>query len=352
MDERFDIIIPSKRPALEKIYKNDALNKHFNKVYLADYGAINNFVKKASVIFNASNGISMYLNEKLDNDYTDLFFWNPSEFFYVLYAYLECNNRFKVHVYADAFGGYTVDAPDKPCDIDGIYEISEGFMGDYPVFKTGIMDYLFKKKYNVPYVRDMNFDYYMFKPELSIIERTHDVVELPCNEFRDSIDLINAVYEYNKEYHIQNRWVFLTNVFGEKREIKEDEKILDIVALELEKDGLSIKPHPRQDANAFSKYSVDVINTVFTMESYSLNNDLEDYVFISDESSSIFYSALVLEKKMTVIWLRSLFPGSKIYHEKLWRFFVNKMIENGCRSFEPHSEGELKETIRMLKNEI
>ena len=350
MDEHFDIIIPSKRSALEKIYNNDAFIKHFNKVYYADYDAINNFVKKALVILDAGSGISMYLSEKLDNDYTDLFFWNPSEFLYVLYAFLKCGNDFKTHIYADAFGGYTVDAPDKPCDIDGINEMSKGFVGSYPFFKFGIWDFLFKKKYKVPYVRDMDYDFYMFKPELSVIKRTHNVVELSCNEFQNNIELLNSVYGYNNDYHIKNRWVFLTGVMGEKREIKEDEKIIDIIARELEAEGLSIKPHPRQDASVFFKYSVDVIKTVFTMECYSMNNDLKDYIFISDESSSIFYTALVLEKKITVIWLRSLFNGSKVYHDKLWRFYVNKMIENGCRCFEPKSEEELKNTIRMLKN--
>ncbi len=87
------------------------------------------------------------------------------------------------------------------------------------------------------------------------------------------------------------------------------------------------------------------------MELFFLNNNLEDYVFISDESSAILLSTLVFEKRIKVIWLRELFDGFKIYNNEVWRIYIDMMREKGCTCYEPQNMTELQDILGRLNSE-
>lgn len=341
--ELFDIVIPSHVRTLVELKDKGLFDSVFDHVFCADYNSAYNVARKLKVILDIKKGIRLYFGCDISNDYSDLFFWNPSELFFVLNAYFNFSNAdVRVHIYADAFGGYIVDSPDSPQDYAG------QCWDDYPVFKNGFWNVLFKTRYRTRYVRDMDYDFYMMKADLSIIKRNHAVVEIPSLDLANDLELINHVYNYRNDNKIDYRWIVLTNVWGERHDVEIEKRILQEVITALPSVDTIIKPHPRYGAEFFGSFNVNVIEADFPLELYLMNNNVEDKVFISDESSAILFSALVLDIRITVIWIRALYDGSKIYDDELWKYYNRKMVENGCKIFEPKTEKELRTIINLI----
>ena len=328
-DDYFICVMINGASDLSGIYEKLLVNRVFDEIYLADAHSINCFWKKAISLLNLSVALYMFLGTKFDfYSITDVFFWNPSNFLFVLLCYLKRHRQsYNLHIYCDAFGGYTVEAPGDPTY----------------VFCNGVWDYLFREIYKPISIEVSDYDFYCFKPDICPFTRKHPVWEVPVEPMlgEEERKLLNDIFSYDESFSIKQRFIVLGNVPGEIKDQNESDAALRIISNIVPKDELVVKAHPRVKQTYYEAFGIDVIAKVFPFELYCLNNDIADKVVIADQSSSVFIPALIYGKQCTVIWLRNLLPGVNVYNDEMWNWFNSLMSKNGCTVFDVGSEEEL-----------
>ena len=341
-ETRFDIAVTYKPDSLYLIQRSGKLEDVFDKTYLIDEKSINSWFKKTEVLIGIKNAVRTLYHPVLDTDYTDIFFWNPSECLYCAYVYLMKFQSVKLHVYADAFGGgYTCDSPD------------DGWPKDYAIFKNGIWDYLFKKKYGVKSIREYSFDYYMFRDEISLVDRKREVRTVPLLDFckNGELDFFNMFYGYKRLDGLSEKYCFIANCLGEKADPQYEKQIVKTILDIVGNENFMIKYHPRDTGDTYTDYNVNVLSIDYPLELFILNNNCNEYVFIADESSTVFYVSLLMKKKIRVLFLRSLYSGIKIFKDYEWDWYVEKMKEEGSVCYEPRDVNELRMILLKLEAE-
>lgn len=336
-EEAFDLLITNGNTKIIDIKNGRKLEGIFDNVYYADVFANNNIIKKCIGIISLKAVLKLYLmdNKTLCKDYTDLFFWNPSELFYIVSSYLGKNVRY--HVYGDQLSAFTMDSPDE--------DITE-----YCFYKRGLFNNAFKLRYKPKRVDSIDFDFYMFRPDLSCCTRKHSVVEIPSTCFDNSvfISMISDIYDYDKSFSIKQDYIYFGNVAGEEKDYKSTFEVLKKLIEIVPREELIVKPHPRMGKEYYKDYDVDIVDKVFPWDLYCLNNDISNKVFITDVSSAVFIPAFVYGKRFTVIWLRNVIKGNKIF-EKEWDSLICNLEACGCKSIEINSIDEIRVAIENIR---
>lgn len=291
-NEPFDLVLSDECPGLELIYENGCLNDVFDYVYYAKTKNISRLDRIVGLLF-PRRVLRKALGKKM-LFYSDIFFWNPDRIFY--FYYMELNRlrkKFRLHVYGEGIAGYTMEGPDSDRE-------SEYFQYSHKVLNDFV-----RKKYSVKKVVDMEYDYYMFAPENTLITHKKKVVEIPPVDVSDDkrIKLYNKIYKYNNDIVLSEKYVFLASVPEETTDPdlyrKSIRKICSIVG----EDNFIVKLHPRTPEREIGLIGVKVVQQCFPWELYCMNNDISNKVFITENSSAAILPSILFEKRPQIVLL-------------------------------------------------
>lgn len=336
----FDIVLSNSIPEVERIISSCTLKTIFDEVYLANTDALNRMDKKIWGILSLKCAINKIIGTDLVGQYDDLFFWNPNTAFTCIYLYLKNNNKdMNVHVYSDCFVGFFREDPFALLKCG------------YPVYCDGTYDRLFRLRNGEFTYNKLSFDYYMFRSDISPIIRRRRTIDVSTDLFRrpEMIKIINNVFGYDSKYTINQKYILLLGVPGETKAEETLISELNVILKWIKPEKLYIKPHPRTPVGYYDKYRVRVAEKAYPWELYCMNNELSDKVIIADDTSAVFLSALLMHRKMKVIWLRDIQPYKEwLLDEKYWKRSLEEIEKEGCINYTPTTISELECTIKEV----
>lgn len=310
-DDAVDLILGGDSPRLEIVSKNSTLKKIFQDVRYLPY---------KDCIFHHFDVIypERYLKRVLEGDppsYSDIYFWNPDKNFYnFLKYYIKCGHGCNYHLYCDAIGGYSKDQPENS-------EKSRFWRG----IKGSIYNYIDKHYYHIYNVGHLDYDYYLFKPELFIKKSNRKMVRIPDITEKD-MHVFNKVFEY-KHKKIEQRYIFLDT--ARDRYFDEVFKVIRFVSDIVGRDNLAIKLHPRGNAAPYKALDIHVMADGTPWELYCMNGLADNTVIIAPITSAALLPYILMDRQYHVICITDLIPNSYADYQGLYSFFkiISEMSE-------------------------
>lgn len=257
-------------------------------------------------IFYPENYLKRLLNGELPL-YSDIYFWNSEKNFYnFLKYYLKCGHSCKLHLYADAIGGYIKDQPDvnEKCRFWG------GAKGI-------IYNFIDQHVFHIFNVAGLDYDYYLFKPELFLKTSKRKLIRIPDITKKD-VPILNEVFEFRYE-GMEQKYIFLDT--ARERYFEEVIQVICFIAEIVGKDQLAVKVHPRGNPKPYKKLGVKVMDDGIPWELYCMNGMDEQKVIIAPITSAAVLPFILMEKRYRVICVTDLIPNSYSDFQGLYAFF-------------------------------
>ena len=334
--EQFDVLVSNVASGLKEIYDSHELENIFDHVYYVDYKKLNKFVLFKGVIkpeYIWNSVIEDYFIE-----YENIFFWNPTRMLH--YYLMELNRRrkpYKLHVYADAAGGYITDCPVEK----GIFR--------FPVFND-----ILSKKYGYKPICRQEYDYYLFSPQYMGYESLRPIREIPLIDYHDEKIRMtyNKIFHINESYSITEKFIFMdvnqTDQF-QGRETGLD--YIKTVIKSVEKQNLVLKPHPRQNLEIYKDLKIKIITLIFPWEVYCINHSIDEKVIIAFGTSSAFLPYVLFNTNHTVVYIDEETELDKLYGVE-WEEFIKKLIEKGKKIYIVQNKEELGNTLKIIQQKF
>lgn len=313
MNDSFDIVISSLSPGLDDIFDRKILEECFDHVYYVDYNKVSRLNKIQALLVPETFFKNTTGHEFIE--YTDIFFWNPTLFFY--FYLFECKRRkksTKLHLYGDAMGAYMCDAPNEK-----------------GIFREKIINEYLKIRFSYQPVRDMVYDYYIMKPEYRAFDTEKEIVEVPvinkCDT--DILHYLNRIFEYSPDIYINQKYIFMDVIRKEKFDDSQNgDQIIKTLLEILPTDDFILKPHPRQDKKIYNGIDLTLMELNIPWEIYCANIDINNKVIISFGSSSAFLPLILWGCNYTLICID--LPNSlNTIYSKEWKRFLKNLYNKG-----------------------
>ncbi|MCF0131713.1 MAG: hypothetical protein HUJ71_08275 [Pseudobutyrivibrio sp.] len=291
MTDEVDLIVAS-RGGLEKA-NLAPLNDVFDHIYKADYAptkanrAVADYWNTVSLM-SPDKYLKKVLGYNFEQDYDDIFFWNPTMVaFTIIRSGLKKKKPLTIHLFADSLAGCYTDYP--------VHHLNykKKWMNDYN-----------KSKYGLDYVRNLHYDYYIWKKDLHYGEIPGlELVEIPQLDPNDShiMDILNDCFNYN-EVEIPEKYIYLDRPFEDGWDEARQVKMLDALAAKVGAENIAIKKHPRSPG-VYEGYRV--IKESFPWELYRANNPDKEHVLITSHSAVTLMPYLIFGIKQTIYYLGS-----------------------------------------------
>ena len=327
---KFDIIMSDMVPELKAIYENNVLNEKFSNVKFIEYRKIK---KNEKLLFFISP--DLYMRKMLGGDfedYTDIFFWNPTLLLHSCLIYLDANKRsYALHVYGDALGSYVTDCP-----------------SDHEHFRNEKLNMLVAHVKGFRFVEDMDYDYYVFSQKFISFDTKRTIVEIP--KIKDElICYYNRLFLYNnRNAHIENRIIFMDKQHDDQFANTDFglEVIKEIIAV-VGSHELIVKPHPRQNLEIYADY-INILQNVIPWELYCLNNNISDKVIISYGSTALYMPYIFDDRQKYTMINFKIGSSFETIFEKEYEEFVEKMKVANPNFYEVENISQFKEILENI----
>lgn len=338
-DSACDIVLTDGSNGLKEIYENGTLRRYFTDVFFSSQCQISKLSLLESA-FNPGKAYQKLLGIHNMPEYSDVFFWNPDHTFYFLYME---NNRIKqplrLHVYSDALTGWFLDAPD------------DDIPGGVKLYRRILFLNSFVKKYGFMPVYQMDFDYYMFYPENSMIPHKHKVHAIPSikRDNKCEIAQLNEIFGFDAEYTINQKYIFIDGPSTRWTDREAHRDYLRELCNLVGENNFLVKPHPRTKAEEYDGYGVNVEKQVYPWDLYCLNHGLNDKVLITYDGAGAFTPSLLYDMHPTLILAReALDPGKEGFPKEVWNHFCS-LVDNGTNRVLYADRNNLQKTIEQIE---
>ena len=310
-DCEFDIILSDMVSELKNIFDNRILEEKFSNVKFIKY---KNQKKIDKLLFYVSP--KLYMKKLLGDSfqlYTDILFWNPTLLFHSCIMYLDKKkHHYNLHLYGDALGSYVTDYP-----------------FDNEHFKFRILNRLLRLVNGFKYVKDLNYDYYVFASEYISFRSKHRIIEIPTVK-EEIVSYYNRLFTYHKKTKINNCIIFMDKQHDDQ--FKKDDhalKIIQEIIKVMGNEEVVVKPHPRQDIRIYSNDNINILNMKIPWELYCFNNDISDKVIISYGSTALFMPFIFNSKqKYTLINVKTKSKFEEIFENEYGMFIKKFKLKN------------------------
>lgn len=331
-DCRFDLFISDMMPALKKVYKNKLLEEKFDNIRFISYENISQLNKLLYVI-SPEKYVRKLLGYDFE-DYSDVFFWNPTFLLHgCLFQLRKRNVNFKLHLYGDAIGSYVTEYP---------FETK--------MFNNAILDSILKFRKHHILVKNMDYDYYVFGKEYVSFNASKEIIDIPRVRQQD-IEYYTRLFDCNNINPVKEKVVFMDKQHSD--EFSDDDKALEIlkaVSDYVGYDNFVVKPHPRQDLTIYERDNIKTLNMDLPWEAYCFCNNIEDKIIVSYGSSALFMPYILMnEIKYISICININNNFNTIFRDE-FNMFMNKLIENKKRLYVINSEAELPQVVKKIVN--
>lgn len=330
-NEECDIILSSYASGLRSIYANNSLSCLFDDVFFADYTLISKKTKLQAMI-DPEKMVIKLIGNKLPY-YGQVFFWNPTHLlYYLLMHYNNHKHSYALHLYGDAMGAYVVD-----------YPIENTF------FRKKIVNSYFVRRFSHKLVKELDYDYYVFSPELIGFNPSHKLVEIPSITSESRV--VKCFYDaYGIDYDVSEvkaQYIYL--------DIKHHEQFGNTGAGLVVLSGLSkkfgndfiVKPHPRQEKDIYVDSNVPILDLQIPWELYCMQHSIDRKVIITFCSSSAFMPYVLFDSNHVTICV--LTPMTFLdYFKKEFTSFVMKLRQRGKRIYLVDSIDEIDGVLNDL----
>lgn len=280
-DEPFDIVLFDTSEGMNRIYKIGYLNNIFDNIYFVrtkkKISKIRKSIYKYASFLSPQYGIKKILGINKITIYTDIFCWNPDDVFYHFCRYYNFKKRkYNIHLYADALGGFYIDYPHES-----------------PKYKIGLLNWIDKKIFKYEFIKNMDYDYYMFSPQFFVGKTERKLIEIPKIE---KVELLNQVFGYEKALMPNEKFILI----DESEDIKIDEEKKKEFILRIKKilgnNNFIIKLHPRTRVDYYDDFDIKVMENTIPWEIYCANNEVDDKVLIVHSSSAALLPIILFGK--------------------------------------------------------
>lgn len=329
-----DIVLSDLSDNLREIYERKDLEKIFRRVYLVEYSK---YVQRVYNIIRPKYSLKDMIGEE-PICYDEVFFWNPDWFFYNLFKYYKTRRwSYKLHLYGDAMSAYILDSPDGHRKEKGIYR---GRLGK-------VLNRIDKYGYHYEKVEYLDYDYYIFKPEMFINKTKRTLVRIPDLEDRNTISILNQVFNYSPT-KIEQKYIYLDTARDGYIEEKDVLEVICSVGHVVGRENVIIKAHPRVDKIVYTNLKIAVLKDEIPWELYWMNEQLEDKVIVCTLTSAAILPYILFNKQVQIISATKLVPNTHPNYKMLYKLYEKtnqttnkvKIVE----SFE-ELEQELKKTM-------
>lgn len=292
-DTECDIILAEGHKGFKQIYESGYLNEYFSNVYYIVGRGMTRY-EKMICLFSPGMAYKHWIRGIKDvHIYTDVYFWNPDNLFYLLFMEYNHNKLpLNLHLYSDALTGWFMDSPDENA-------IDE----QYRVYGRRILHKFSKVKYHFKCVNEMDYDFFMYRPELSMIKHNHNIIEVPLIDTnnKDYINYLNGLFSYNPNNVISEKYIFMDGGRASWENIEIHNALIRDFAKIVGRNNFIVKPHPLTDINEYDGCNVKIEQISYPWDLYCLNNSLEDKVLIAFDTSSCFLPAILYGQKPILI---------------------------------------------------